>query len=108
MRLLLEQPVRMLAETRGLNALAAEIQAMGRNAAVVKADVSEKDDVESMIEFVGETFGRLDIVVSNAATGGFRPLLASTARNFHATYDTNVLALRGEFGTLYDHHRRRR
>ena len=46
-----------------------------------------------MIEFVGETFGRLDIVVSNAATGGFRPLLASTARNFHATYDTNVLAL---------------
>jgi enoyl-[acyl-carrier protein] reductase III len=73
--------------------VAAEIQAMGRSAAVVKADVSEKDDVESMIEFAGETFGRLDIVVSNAATGGFRPLLASTARNFHATYDTNVLAL---------------
>jgi enoyl-[acyl-carrier protein] reductase III len=73
--------------------VAAEIQAMGRNAAVVKADVSEKDDIESMIEFVGQTFGRLDVVVSNAATGGFRPLLAATARNFHAAYDTNVLAL---------------
>lgn len=73
--------------------VAAEIQALGRDVGVVKADVSEQDDVQSMIEFVAQKFGRLDILVSNAATGGFRPLLASTARNFHATYDTNVLAL---------------
>ena len=30
---------------------------------------------------------------SNAATGGFRPLLSSTVRNFEATMKTNVLAL---------------
>jgi len=73
--------------------LAAGIQSLGRDVAVVKADVSERDDIESMIEFVGQRFGRLDILVSNAATGGFRPLLAATARNFHAAYETNVLAL---------------
>ena len=60
---------------------------------VVKADVSEEDDVRSMMEAVRERFGRLDILVSNAATGGFRALMASTTRNFHATYGTNVLAL---------------
>jgi enoyl-[acyl-carrier protein] reductase III len=69
------------------------IQARGRNVAVIKADVSERDDVESMMEFVDEQFGKLDILVSNAATGGFRPMLAITQRNFEATMKTNVMAL---------------
>lgn len=73
--------------------LASEVQAMGRNVAVVKADVSEKDDVESMMQFIDEKFGKLDILVSNAATGGFRPMLAVTQRNFETTMNTNVMAL---------------
>ena len=31
-----------------------------------------------MIDFVAQNIGQLDIIVSNAATGGFRPLLART------------------------------
>jgi enoyl-[acyl-carrier protein] reductase III len=69
------------------------IQAMGRDVAVVKADVSERDDCESMMQFVDEKFGKLDILVSNAATGGFRPMLAITEKNFTATMKTNVMAL---------------
>ena len=61
--------------------------------AVVKADVGEQDDVASMMEFIDERFGKLDVIVSNAATGGFRPLLSTTVRNFEATMKTNVLAL---------------
>lgn len=75
------------------NDLAREIQTIGRNVAVVKADVSEKDDIDAMIEFVDQKFGKLDILVSNAATGGFRPLMAVTQRNFEATMRTNVLSL---------------
>lgn len=75
------------------NELAREIQSLGRNAAVVKADMSEKEDIESMMEFVDERFGKLDILVSNAATGGFRPLVAVTQRNFESTMRTNVLSL---------------
>ena len=75
------------------NEVAEEIRDMGRRVAVVKADVSEADDVSAMIEFVDHTFGRLDILVSSAASGGFRPLLASTERNFEATMKTNVLAM---------------
>ncbi len=73
--------------------VAAQIQSLGRTAYVVKADVSEDDDVASMIDFVSENIGRLDIVVSNAATGGFRPLLAANEKHFHTTMNTNVLSL---------------
>jgi enoyl-[acyl-carrier protein] reductase III len=73
--------------------VAEQVVATGRRAIVVKADVSEESDVRSMVEHVGETLGRLDIVVSSAVTGGFRPLLAATTRNFEAAMRTNVLAL---------------
>jgi enoyl-[acyl-carrier protein] reductase III len=73
--------------------VAEEIRAMGRRVAIVKADVSQEDDVASMMEFVDEQFGKLDILLSNAATGGFRPLMATTVRNFDAAMKTNVLAL---------------
>lgn len=75
------------------NEVAAEIQKLGRRVAVVKADVSEYDDVRSMLEFVGEKFGRLDVLISNAASGGFRPLLETNARHFEAAMNTNVRSL---------------
>jgi len=73
--------------------VAEAVERMGRTCAVVKADVSERDDIESMLDFVKQEIGRLDIVVSNAATGGFRPLLATTDRNFEAAINTNVRPL---------------
>ncbi|MCC6493951.1 MAG: SDR family oxidoreductase [Pirellulales bacterium] len=73
--------------------VAARIRDMGRSAAAVKADVGVREDVESMIEFVKLEFGALDILVSNAATGGFRPLLATTDANFAAAMNVNARAL---------------
>jgi enoyl-[acyl-carrier protein] reductase III len=46
-----------------------------------------------MMEFVETSFGRLDILVSNAASGGFRPLLSATENQFHAAMNINALAL---------------
>lgn len=63
---------------------------LGRRCLVVRADVSEKEDVDDMIAAAREEYGRLDIVVHNAATGGFRPLLASSPKNFQAAMNTNV------------------
>jgi enoyl-[acyl-carrier protein] reductase III len=73
--------------------VAAAVLALGRRTAVVKADVGEPDDVAAMMDFVNETFGALDILVSNAATGGFRPLVTTTPRQFEAAMRTNVGAL---------------
>ena len=71
---------------------ARQIADLGRRTAVIKADVSEQDDVAAMIDYTAETFGRIDILVSNAASGGFRPVLATTAAQFEATMNTNVRA----------------
>ncbi len=73
--------------------VAQEILNKGRRVAVVKADVGEPDDVRSMMEFIDKSFGRLDIIVSNAATGGFRPLVSASVRNFESTMRTNVLSV---------------
>lgn len=69
------------------------VRDLGRQAFVVKADVSEEDDVKAMMEFVTEEVGCLDVLVSNAATGGFRPLLRSNSRHFANAMNTNALAL---------------
>ena len=78
---------------READAVAAEIAAMGRRVACIRADVGEEEDVEDMVGFVREQFGALDIVVHNAATGGFRPLAATSQRHFDAAMHTNVLSL---------------
>jgi enoyl-[acyl-carrier protein] reductase III len=73
--------------------VAHEITQRGRQAWIVKADVSEKEDVEMMFDFIRMQIGQLNILVSNAATGGFRPLLTASNKNFDAAFHTNVLAL---------------
>ena len=73
--------------------VAEEIESLGRTALVVKADVAHRDDMEAMIGVVEEEFGQLDILISNAATGGFRPLVTTTDRNFEAAMNTNVRPL---------------
>ena len=70
--------------------VAEQIRALGRRAALVRADVSEQEDVTDMVAFVQEEFGQLDILVHNAATGGFRPLLDASTANFNAAMSTNV------------------
>jgi len=77
---------------READEVAAQIAAMGRNAACVRADVGQEEDVDDMVGFVKQEFGRLDILVHNAATGGFRPLAATTQRHFDAAMHTNVLS----------------
>lgn len=69
------------------------IRDLGRRVYVVKADISEEEDVRSMFDFIKQEIGQLDILVSNAATGGFRPLLAANLKHFQNTFQTNVLAL---------------
>lgn len=46
--------------------VASEIEALGRRAVMVLADVSSKGEVEAMARAVAEAFGHLDAVVNNA------------------------------------------
>ena len=70
-----------------------QIQGQGGRAIAVRADVSERDDVQAMIDVIGEHFGKLDIVVSNAAAGGFRPLTEVTPAGFDSILRMNAAPL---------------
>jgi len=47
-------------------AVAKEVEALGRKALAIKADVSQKADVTIMVARVTEAFGKIDILVNNA------------------------------------------
>ncbi|MCL6632923.1 MAG: 3-oxoacyl-ACP reductase FabG [Alicyclobacillus herbarius] len=47
---------------------AQEIQAMGRRSFAIKMDVTNRDEVRSVVERVKAEFGRIDILVNNAGT----------------------------------------
>lgn len=77
-------------------ATAETILDMGRRAVLVRADLAEPEDAEQLIEVVGEHFGALDILISNAAGGGFRPLLDTDPDQLETALRINV----GAFATL--------
>jgi len=52
---------------------AAAVEALGRKALLVRADVSDDRQVSAMVDETVKTFGRLDILVNNAGTTVFVP-----------------------------------
>jgi NAD(P)-dependent dehydrogenase (short-subunit alcohol dehydrogenase family) len=76
------------------NALATELQAIGAEAAFIRADMRHEDDVRNLIDQTVARFGRLDVAVNNAGTEGKPgPLTEQTAETYAATFDTNVLGV---------------
>ena len=69
------------------------VEACGRRCLIVKANVAGNDDVVAMMETLGKTFGRLDILVSNAASGVLKPALELTERHWNWAMDINARAL---------------
>jgi NAD(P)-dependent dehydrogenase (short-subunit alcohol dehydrogenase family) len=51
--------------------VARDIEAAGGTARAVVTDVSRSHDVEQMIRFTMEQFGRIDVLVNNSGIGGF-------------------------------------
>lgn len=77
---------------RNAEEVGAEILAMGRRTLVVRADLSEEDDTTNLVEAVADQLGGLDILVSNAAGGGFRPLLETSGSQLDYAIHLNVRA----------------
>jgi len=74
-----------------LDEVAAEIREMGRRALPVAAHNRKPDELGQLMERVKVEFGRLDILVNNAATNPvFGPLIDVEERAFDVIMDTNL------------------
>lgn len=85
--------VNFLTSTAGAAETAQLVQQQGTRAVSLRADVSDSDDIHACVDYVVEHFGRLDIIVSNAAAGGFRPLLGVTPANWDSVIRSNAAPL---------------
>jgi len=70
--------------------VAREIEAAGRRAVVVPADLSDLDAVAGLASAAAEAFGRLDIVVNNVGGALPRPFLATKPRHLADAFQFNV------------------
>lgn len=72
---------------------AAMVEKHGRRCLAIKANVAKEADVKSMMAEVEKEFGRLDFLVSNAASGVLKPALELTERHWNWAMDINARAL---------------
>jgi 3-oxoacyl-[acyl-carrier protein] reductase len=76
----------------GMNEVVAAIQAAGGNAIGIVGDVSNEADVTALTGAVREAFGRIDIVVNNAALRTVSPLAELTLEQWRAVMAVNLEA----------------
>jgi enoyl-[acyl-carrier protein] reductase III len=74
-------------------ALCAELRAMGRRACAIKASVGIPDSIDELFEELQKTFERVDILVSNAASGVLKPAMEMSLKHWRWCMETNALAL---------------
>ncbi len=72
---------------------AAEIEKLGRRALLVKANIGELDDLNRLFDETEKAFGRLDILVHNAASGYNRPVLEQKPKGWDWTMNINARSL---------------
>ena len=73
--------------------LCAEIRALGRRAVAIQGSVGVPDSVDEIFAAFRANFTRLDIVVSNAASGVLKPTVDMTLKHWRWCMETNALAL---------------
>lgn len=83
--------VALVSRTREkLEEVAQEIEARGRQALVVPADLRNVSEIHAMVRQVHEHFERVDILINNAAWTDTRPALEVTEEEWDRTMDTSL------------------
>jgi len=74
----------------GAERTADAVRKLGRRALVVRADVSDADNVRDLFDRIKSEMGRLDILVNNAAAKTKKPFDATDERDWDRVLDTNL------------------
>ena len=70
-----------------------EIEALGQKAIMIRSNVGDVKKLRTMFEQVKEEFGRLDVFVSNAASGVLRPIMELEESHWDWTMNINAKAM---------------
>ena len=73
-----------------MQAVVAEVRAMGRKATTFKADVSKRDDVYAAIDHTEKELGGFDIIVNNAGIANIQSIAEVTPAEVEKTFKVNV------------------
>jgi NAD(P)-dependent dehydrogenase (short-subunit alcohol dehydrogenase family) len=68
----------------------ATVEAAGRKALAVRADVAEPADCQALVDAALENFGQVDILVNNAGVGTAHPATRETPEQFRQVIDINL------------------
>ncbi|AWT27270.1 L-2,3-butanediol dehydrogenase [Corynebacterium provencense] len=68
----------------------AEIEALGRRAIFVAADVSKKDDIVAAVDAAADQLGSFDVIVNNAGIAQVKPVLEITGEDLDKIFSINV------------------
>ena len=71
----------------------AAVEARGGRALLLKGNIADVDSHDAFFDQIREKFGRLDVLVSNAASGVIKPAMELTRRHWQWTMDINAAAL---------------
>jgi len=75
----------------GVRKTAGEIEALGRQALAIKADVTKVAEVKDMVRKALDRFGRIDILVNNAGrTTTPTPFWETTEENWEIVFNLNI------------------
>ncbi len=67
-----------------------EIENQGGEAIAVKCDISQKEEVEALVQRAVDEWGRVDILVNNAGIAQFIPFLEMTEEEWDRTLNINL------------------
>ena len=70
-----------------------DIEALGVKTEIIRANVGDPAKIDEMFDMIGNKFGRLDILISNAASGVARPVMDIDIKAWEWTMNINARAL---------------
>lgn len=76
-----------------VESVAHEIERVGGRALALACDITDADAVKRGFEAAVARFGRIDVIVNNAATNSIAGLVMAKEADWHRVYDLNVFAL---------------
>lgn len=84
--------VNYLRSRNAADATIAELKSLGSDPLAIRANIGRHEKMPKIFDEIKEKYGRLDILISNAALGLFTPAMDITDKAWHLSMDTNAEA----------------